>query len=94
MFNDGLLDEVKKLYDNNIRSKAIMTGIGYKELYEYFDNKISLEEAKELIKKNTRHYIKRQYTFFNHQMDINWINTDFNNFNNTIELAKKIINDN
>ena len=93
MFQEGLLDEVKSLYDKNIRSKSILTGIGYKELYDYFDNKITLDEAKELIKKNTRHFIKRQYTFFNHQMDVNWINTDFNNFDNTIKEAIKVIDE-
>ncbi len=91
MFEEGLVDEVKTLYDNNIHSKAIQTGIGYKELYDFFDNKITLDEAKELIKKNTRHFIKRQYTFFKHQMDVNWITVDFDNFENTIENAKKIL---
>ena len=91
MFQEGLVKEVKNFYDKGIRSKAIMTGIGYKELYEYFDNKITLEEAKDLIKKNTRHFIKRQYTFFKHQMDVNWITTDFDNFQNTIDEAIKII---
>ena len=94
MFEDGLLNEVKNLYDNNIHGKAIETGIGYKELYDYFDNKITLDEAIDLIKKNTRHFIKRQYTFFEHQMDVNWINVDFNNFNNTINEAKKLIDNN
>lgn len=89
MVKDGLVSEVKSLYDRNIRSKAINTGIGYKELYMYFDNLISLEDAIELIKKNTRHFIKRQYTFFNRQMDINWVDVDFNNFDNTI---KEVIN--
>ena len=92
MFNEGLLDEVKELYDKNIKGKAIDTGIGYKELYQYFDGKISLEEAIDLIKKNTRHFIKRQYTFFEHQMDVNYIDVDFDNFNNTINKAKELIN--
>ena len=92
MFDEGLVDEVKYFYDKNIRSKSIMTGIGYKELYQYFDNKITEEEARELIKKNTRHFIKRQYTFFNHQMDVNWLNVDFDNFSNTIEDAIDKIN--
>ena len=91
MIKDGLILEVKKLYEANIHSKAINTGIGYKELYDYFDNKISLEDSINLIKKNTRHFIKRQYTFFNNQMDVTWINTDFNNFNNTIDEVKKIL---
>ena len=85
MIEEGLLDEVKSFYDKGIRSKAIMTGIGYKELYSYFDKEITLEEAIELIKKNSRHLAKRQYTFFNNQFnDIKWFNTDYDNFSNTI----------
>lgn len=84
MFSEGLLEEVKALYDANINTKGVNTAIGYKELYKYFNNEITLEEAKDLIKKNSRHYAKRQYTWFNHQMDVNWFNVDFDNFNNTI----------
>lgn len=84
MMEDGLLDEVKSLYDRNIRSKAIMTGIGYKELYEYFDGNISLDDAIELIKQRSRKYAKRQYTWFNNQMDVKWFDVDFNDFNNTV----------
>ena len=84
MMEDGLLEEVKSLYDEGIRSKAIMTGIGYKELYEYFDNKLSLEEAISLIKSRSRHYAKRQYTWFNNKMDVKWFDVDFDNFNNTV----------
>ncbi len=92
MISDGLLDEVKSFYDQDIRSKAIMTGIGYKELYSYFDGDISLEESIELIKKNSRHLAKRQYTFFNNQFEnINWINTDYDNFSNTLNEASKIV---
>ena len=85
MFEEGLLDEVKNLYDKNIYGKAINTGIGYKELYKYFDGEISLNEAIELIKKNSRHYAKRQYTFFNHQMDVKWFETNYKDFSKTIE---------
>ena len=84
MIKEGLLDEVKSLYDKNIRSKSIMTGIGYKELYSYYDGEISLDEAIELIKTRSRHYAKRQYTWFNNQMDIKWFDVDFNNFDNTV----------
>ena len=94
MVNDGLIDEVKSLYDKNIRSKAIMTGIGYKELYDYFDSKISLEEAIDLIKKRSRHYAKRQYTWFNNQMNIKWFDVDFNNFDNTFKSVVKYIEGN
>lgn len=94
MFNEGLEAEVKSFYDKNIRTKAINTGIGYKELYLYFDNLITKKEAIELIKKNSRHYAKRQFTFFNNQFkDINWYQTDYDNFNNTInEVIKDIDN--
>ena len=91
MFLDGLLEEVKGFYDKKIESKALSTAIGYKELYKYFDGEITLEEAKELIKKNSRHYAKRQYTWFNNQMDITWFNVDFTNFNKTIEEVEKYI---
>ena len=84
MMQDGLLDEVKSFYDKKIYSKSIMTGIGYKELYDYFDNKISLEEAIDLIKQRSRKYAKRQYTWFNNQMDVKWFDVDFNDFNNTV----------
>ena len=52
MIEDGLIDEVEELYKKNIHSKAINTGIGYKELYKCFDKEISLDEAISLIKKN------------------------------------------
>ena len=91
MFQSGLLTEVKSFYDQGIRSKALETGIGYKELYQYFDNKITLEEAKDLIKKNSRHYAKRQYTFFNHQLDVKWFNTNYDDFSKTIKEVENYI---
>ena len=91
MIEDGLIEEVKALYEKGINSKAIQTGIGYKELYSYFKGDISLEEAVKLIQKNTRHFIKRQYTFFKHQMDVTWLNVDFSNFEHTINEAIKIV---
>jgi tRNA dimethylallyltransferase len=93
MMDEGLLEEVEDLYKKNIRSKAINTGIGYKELYKYFDNEISKEEAIELIKKNSRHYAKRQYTFFNHQMDVKWFETNYKDFSKTIEEVYNYIKD-
>jgi len=91
MVDEGLIEEVKKFYDLNIRSKSIMTGIGYKELYKYFDNLISLEEALEEIKKNSRKYAKRQYTWFNNQMKINWFEVNFDDFNKTINEVIEFI---
>ena len=94
MVENGLLDEVKGFYDMNSRSKAIMTGIGYKELYEYFDGIISLDEALELIKQRSRKYAKRQYTWFNNQMDVKWFDVDFDDFNNTINDVINYIDEN
>ena len=84
MVNDGLLIEAKKIYDSNIRSKAVITPIGYKELFPYFDGLKDLDECIDLIKQNSRRYAKRQYTWFNNQMNVKWFNVDFDNFNNTI----------
>ena len=93
MVEEGLVTEVKNLYNQGIRSKAIETGIGYKELYAYFDKQVTLEEAINNIKKNTRHFIKRQYTFFKNQMDVNWVNVNFQDFKETIQESLKIIHE-
>ena len=91
MIKEGLLDEVKAFYDKGIRTKPLLNAIGYREIYSYFDGNISLEEAIDKIKQNSRHYAKRQYTFFNHQLPIVWFETDYNNFNNTIKEVEEYI---
>lgn len=91
MIEEGLIEEVKSFYDKGIRTKPLLNGIGYREIYEYLDNTITLEEAINKIKQNSRHYAKRQYTFFNHQLPINWFETDYDNFNNTIEKVSNFI---
>lgn len=91
MLKNGLLEEAKKIYNTNIRSKAVMTPIGYKELFSYFDKLKPLDECIELMKKNSRKYAKRQYTWFNNQMNVKWFNVDFNNFSNTVEEVIKYI---
>ena len=91
MFEQGLEEEVRYFYNNNIYTKPLINGIGYKELYKYFDNEITLEESKDLIKKNSRHYAKRQYTFFNNQMNIKWFDVNFENFNKTIDEVQEYI---
>ena len=90
MINNGLLEEAKYFYKLD-RTKAIMTPIGYKELFRYFDKEISLEEAIDLIKKNSRHYAKRQFTFFKNQFDIKWFETDYEDFNKTVNNVIKYI---
>ena len=94
MIKDGLLNEVKAFYDKNIRTKPLLNAIGYREIYSYFDGNISLEEAINKIKQNSRHYAKRQYTFFNHQLPIVWFETNYNNFNITVEEVINYIENN
>lgn len=91
MLENGLLDEAKKIYQSNIRTKAVLTPIGYKELFDYFTNKYTLSEAIELIKQRSRKYAKRQYTWFNNKIPTKWFEVDFDNFNNTIKSVVKYI---
>lgn len=84
MIDEGLIDEAKKIFDSNVRTKAVTTPIGYKELFPYFNGNAELNECISNIQKNSRHYAKRQYTWFNHQMDIKWFEVDFDNFDNTV----------
>lgn len=92
-----LIDEVKPYAIKNIRSKALMTGIGYKEFYPFFNNEDTLVNVVEECKKNSRNYAKRQYTWFNNQMDVTWFDVDFINFDNTVNevsayIDKKFLN--
>lgn len=84
MIENGLLDEINSLKEDYKNSRILNSGIGYKEFYDYLYNNKSLEDVIEEIKKNSRHFAKRQYTFFNHQFNTNWFNVDLNNFDNTI----------
>lgn len=83
MVLNGLIDEARSIYDCGIRSKAVMTPIGYKELFPYFEG-TSLSSCVDLIKQRSRNYAKRQYTWFNNQMNVNWFSVDFNCFSNTV----------
>lgn len=77
MMEKGLLKEVKTLWDQNIRNVQSVQAIGYKELYAYFDGLLSLEEAVEQLKQNTRRYAKRQLTYFRNKLDVQWIGNDW-----------------
>lgn len=92
MFENGLLEEVKNLYKKYPNSRVLKSAIGYKEVIKYLNNEITLEECIEEIKKLSRHYAKRQYTWFNNKMNIKWFDVDYNNFENTISNVKKYIN--
>ncbi|XMB87377.1 tRNA (adenosine(37)-N6)-dimethylallyltransferase MiaA [Mycoplasmatota bacterium WC44] len=90
MVEDGLIDEVKSLleYQDNINA------IGYNEVFQFLDDKVTLEESVELIKMNTRRYAKRQFTWFNNKMDTNWIDIDGLQkkeiLNEAIKIVKKL----
>jgi len=92
MVESGLIKEVEDLYNKyKDCSYSSLKAIGYKELFEYFKGNLTLEEAIALIKKKTRNYAKRQYTWFNNQFDVKWFETDFNNFDNTVNEVEKYI---
>ena len=90
MLEQGLLEEVKGLFDKGIKSNSV-TSIGYKELYKYLSGEYKFDFAVEKIKQHSRNLAKKQYTFFNNQFDVNWIHVDVQNFNKTIDEAIKII---
>jgi len=83
MISDGLIEEVKYLLNKYGKTRILGSAIGYKEVIKYLNGENTLEESIEEIQKNSRHYAKRQYTWFNNKMNIKWFATDFNNFNNT-----------
>lgn len=74
MMENGLLKEVECLKEEGVpRTATSMQGIGYKELYSYLEKECSLEEAVETLKKDTRHFAKRQLTWFRRERDVIWI---------------------
>lgn len=85
MLTQGLLAEAEQFYQSQVRTKAVMTPIGYKELFPYFDGNESLEACLDQIRKNSRHYAKRQYTWFQNQMKVTWFEVNFNNFQTTVD---------
>lgn len=93
MFDDGLVDEVNNLKPYYKKSHVLNSAIGYKEFIPYFNNEIDLDDVKENIKKNSRHFAKRQYTFFNNQFDgIKWFNINYLDFTKTIDKVYNYIN--
>ena len=74
MMNDGLLDEAKAVYPK--RQLNSLQTVGYKELFAYMDGEYDLPRAIELIQQNTRHYAKRQLTWFRRDKEIHWLNAN------------------
>ncbi len=87
MLLNGLLDETKDFYEN-YASKTAVNAIGYKELKPYLDNEKTLQECVEELKKSTRHYAKRQITWFKRNEKINWVYPD--EYNNFSELSAEV----
>ncbi|BAQ10599.1 tRNA delta(2)-isopentenylpyrophosphate [Bacillus sp. OxB-1] len=86
MMENGLLEEVRGLWEQGIRGVQSVQAIGYKELYSYLEGETTLEAAVEAIKKNTRNYAKRQLTYFRNKMEIAWFDAELG----TMEILKKI----
>ena len=85
MMNEGLLAEVKSLYQQGLRDCQSIQAIGYKEIYDYLDGRVTLDEAVENLKQNSRRYAKRQLTWFRNKMEVQWFDmTDVNNFSKKI----------
>lgn len=84
MMDDGLLPEARQLYQDGGGELPAGKGIGYKELFPFFAGEAELEQCVELIKKNSRHYAKRQLTWFRNRMNVSW----FDLVQNPQEIAK------
>ncbi len=90
MFEDGLVDEVTRLMDEGYdRNLVSMQGLGYKEVISALNNEITMEDARELIKKSTRHFAKRQLTWFRRERDVTWL--DLENYRNLEEIVDFIL---
>ncbi len=77
MLQDGLVDEVKKLQEMGCHRKMVsMQGLGYKEILAYLEGEMTLDEAVYLLKRDTRHFAKRQLTWFRRERDVIWIDKD------------------
>jgi tRNA dimethylallyltransferase len=81
MMEQGLVEEVKALKARGLtRNDVSMQGLGYKEILAYLDGECTLEEAVYIIKRDTRHFAKRQLTWFKRERDVTWISKpDFSN---------------
>lgn len=91
MVEKGLVDEVKKLKDMGYHREMVsMQGLGYKEILDYLDGKMTLEEAIYIIKRETRHFAKRQLTWFRRESDVIWFDKGTYNHSEEKILADMI----
>jgi tRNA dimethylallyltransferase len=92
MMEEGLLEEVKGLFEKGLRDCQSIQAIGYKEIYEYLDGRITLDDAVEILKQNSRRYAKRQLTWFRNKMDVQWFNmSDVQNFTKKITEISQFV---
>ncbi|WP_068775586.1 tRNA (adenosine(37)-N6)-dimethylallyltransferase MiaA [Paenibacillus sp. FJAT-26967] len=93
MMAEGLVDEVQRLLESGVpRGSVAMQGLGYKEIVSYLDGEITLDRAVELLKRDTRHFAKRQLSWFRHMRDIQWIDvTEPSNFSRHLDKFRDII---
>jgi tRNA dimethylallyltransferase len=93
MLEQGLVEEVRKLLDQGFTEHFIsMQGLGYKEMIRYLQGECTLEEAVSLLKRDTRHFAKRQLSWFRHMKEINWVDvTDDTNFSTHLQMINDII---
>lgn len=90
MMKNGLQGEMESLIKQGLtRENQSMKAIGYKEWFDYFEGKCDLNEVSENIKKHSRQYAKRQYTWFKNQFDIHWYDVCLENFSKTIEEVSR-----
>ena len=87
MFDKGLVNEVKNLLNMGYTKDLVsMNGIGYKEVVDYINGKYSLDETKEIIKRETRHFAKRQLTWFRREKDVTMVNYfDYDSIDDTLK---------
>ena len=90
MIKNGLVEEVKKIYNKYNEFPTAMQGLGYKEVVEYLQGKINKEEMIEKIKKESRHYAKRQLTWFRKDKSFIWLNSE-DGIEKNIEIIKNAI---
>ena len=92
MMEEGLLEETKRLKAAGLREGMTAAhGLGYRELLQYLDGVLDLEEAVRLIKQNTRHYAKRQLTWFRREKDVTWLDADRFSEQELLEQIQKIL---
>lgn len=91
MIDNGLEEEVKELSSKYNNFPTAMQGLGYKEVLEYFENKLSREEMIEKIKQESRRYAKRQMTWFRKNKDIIWLDAENNLENNINTILKELL---